>query len=168
MNKISSKIDLAANILIIIVAVLFGIFLIQKIFLPSPVTVQQTRIKPIVGTKVNLPKIDWSTHDKTVILVLQTTCHFCTESVPFYKRLSQEAKAKNIRLVAVFPTTVEESTAYPNKLGLSGIEVKQSPLFNLQVSGTPTLILSDNKGEVLNFWVGKLQPEQEQEVINKL
>jgi len=77
-------------------------------------------------------------------------------------------KDRNIKLVAVFPTSIEESKAHLNELGLNNLEVKRSPLENIRVSGTPTLILTNEKGEVTDFWLGKLTPDKETEVINKL
>jgi hypothetical protein len=35
----------------------------------------------------NLPGIDWSQHRRTLLLVLNTGCHFCQDSVPFYQKL---------------------------------------------------------------------------------
>ena len=170
MGKVSSKIELVANILIIIVAILFGVVLVQKYFFASPTVVanQPPRMEPTVGKQVNLADVDWSKQSKTVVLALQTTCHFCNESAPFYKRLTQAVQGKNIKIIAVFPTKAEESTAHLKDLGITEIEVKQSPLSNLQASGTPTLILTNDKGEVTNFWIGKLTPDKEDEVINKL
>ena len=57
---------------------------------------------------------------------------------------------------------------YLNELGLTNLEVKRSSLDNIQVSGTPTLILTNEKGEITDYWVGKLTPDRETEVINKL
>lgn len=169
MGKFSQKIELTANILIIVVAVIFGVVLVQKYFFASaPTNNQPDRIQPTIGTKVNLADEDWSKQPKTLIMALQTTCHFCNESAPFYKRLIQEMKGKNVKLVAVFPTKIEESAAHLNELGLSGMEVKQSSLGNLQTSGTPTLILTNDKGEVTNFWVGKLPTDKEDEVLKQL
>jgi len=165
-NKLSSKVELTANILIIVVAVFFVVVLAQKYFFYS--ANKQVQIQPTVGMKVNLPDIDWSKQPKTLILALRADCRFCNESTPFYQRLLAEAKPANVKLIAVFPTTVEESTAYLNELGLQGFEVRRSPLNNLQVGGTPTLILTDDKGEVTNYWVGKLPSDKEDEVINKL
>jgi hypothetical protein len=42
------------------------------------------------------------------------------------------------------------------------------PLDSIRVGGTPTLILTNDKGEVTDFWVGKLAPDKEVELINKL
>jgi hypothetical protein len=35
----------------------------------------------------------------------------------------------------------------------------------LNVNGTPTLILVDSTGRVLEFWVGKLSQEEERQVM---
>ena len=168
MGKFSQKIEVIANIFIIVVAVVFGVVLVQKYFFSASTPNQQARVQPTVGTKVKILDEDWSKQSKTVILALQTTCHFCNESAPFYKRLMQTVQGKNIKIVAVFPQKVEESTAHLNQLGVTGMEVKQAPISVLDASGTPTLILTNDKGEVTNYWVGKLPPDKEAEVINTL
>ena len=168
MSKLSQRIELTANILIIVVALLLVGFIGQRYFFAKSVENQQSRLTPIIGKPVNLPNQDWSAQPKTIVLALQTTCHFCNESTPFYKRLIESVKDKNIKIVAVLPQSVEESTAHLTKLGLSGLEIKQAPISVLDTSGTPTLIITNQKGEVTNFWVGKLPPEKETEVINTL
>lgn len=168
MNRFSQKVELIANILIIVVAVLLVSVFVQKYFFGSTAPQQTARAQPVIGSKVNLPDMKWSNQPKTLILALQTDCRFCNESAPFYKRILLEAKNKNIKLVAVFPTEVEESAAHLNELGLYGFEVRRSPLNNLQAGGTPTLILTNDQGEVTNFWVGRLPADKEDEVINKI
>lgn len=170
MNKAFQKIELVANILIIVVALLLGGVIVQKYFFAPPAAVsnQPPRLEPKIGSVMNVPDVNWSQQPKTLILALQSSCHFCNESAPFYKRVIESVKDKNVKLVAVFPTAVEESAAHLQKLGLTNMEVKQSSLGSLQVSGTPTLILTNEKGEVTNYWVGKLSPDKETEVINKL
>lgn len=168
MNKINQRVELAANVLIIVVAVLLIGVVVQRYLLSSPTGDPSARVQPTVGKKINLTDVNFSEKPRTVLLALQTTCHFCNESAPFYKRLVEETKGKNIKLVAVFPTTVEDSARHLNELGVTGFEVKQAPISALDASGTPTLIITNDKGEVTNFWVGKLPAEKETEVINQL
>lgn len=168
MSKLFQRIELTANILIIVVTLVLVGFIGQRYFLSKPIGNQQAKVTPTVGKPVNLPGQDWSAQPKTIVLALQTTCHFCTESAPFYKRLVEYAKDKNIKIIAVFPQPVEVSTTHLTQLGLSGLEVKQAPISVLDTSGTPTLIITNQRGEVTNFWVGKLAPEKEIEVINTL
>lgn len=170
MNKAFHKIELAAHISIIVIAILLVGDTAHKYFFAAPTaaTNQPPRLEPKIGSVMNAPDVNWSQQPKTLILALQAGCHFCNSSAPFYKRIIESVKDKNIKLVAVFPTPVEESAAHLQKLRLDGMEVKQSSLKSLQVSGTPTLILTNDKGEVTNYWVGKLPPDKETEVINKL
>jgi thioredoxin-related protein len=166
MNTVGRKLETAANIAIIVVAVLFSAVIIQKYLLPS--STQPERAAPVIGKQMNLSDVNWASQPKTLILALSRTCHFCNESAPFYKRLIESVKDRNVKLIAVFPTETEAGRAHLKELGLADLEVKQSPLANMQVSGTPTLILTNDKGEVTDYWLGKLPPDKEAEVINKL
>ena len=168
MGRINQKLELTANILIIVVAVvLVGVIAQKYFFSPSKAPNQPARVHPTVGTKINLPDTDWSRQAKTLIIALQKGCHFCSESAPFYKRLQESVQKKNVKLVAVLPGKQEESMAYLSELGIANLDVKQLPLNTLQIGGTPTLILTNDKGEVMDY-VGKLSPEKESEVFNKL
>lgn len=173
MKKINQRIELVANALIIIVAVLLIGVLVQKYIFSSADGHENhdhsaARVQPTVGKKLDLAEVNFSEKPRTVLLALQTTCRYCNESADFYKRLVEETKGKNIKLVAVFPTPVEDSARHLNELGVTGFEVKQAPISALDASGTPTLIITNDKGEVTNFWIGKLPAEKESEVINQL
>lgn len=166
-GKDKSKIELVANIFIILAALAIGGVLVQKYFLAAPPN-QQARVEPKIGSQMNAPDVNWSQQSKTLIFALQTGCHFCNESTPFYKRIVETVRNKNVKLVAVFPTEIEESAKHLKELGLTDMEVRRSSLNSLQVSGTPTLILTNNKGEITDYWVGQLSPDKETEVLNKL
>lgn len=166
-SKLSSRIELAANVAIIVVAILLGYFLIQKFFLqqnpqPSP--------PPEIakGTKVSLADVDWQANQKTLLLVLQKGCHFCSESMPFYKTLVEKSKEKGIKLVAVLPNSREEGSQYLRENGVEIQDVVQAQLNSINVRGTPTLILVNDKGEVSNSWIGKLPAHKEVEVTENL
>lgn len=167
MNKIHQRAELAANVLIVVVAfLLIGVIAQRYLFKSAPA--QPERVQPTIGKKVNLDNVDFSEKRKTVVLALQTTCHFCNESAPFYKKLIEEAKGKNIKFVAVFPTKVEDSQRHLTELQIRGFEVKQALPSVLDASGTPTLIITNDRGEVEKFWVGKLTPDKEAEVTSQL
>lgn len=170
MNKLNQKAELVANFLIIVTIILIGAGAAQRYFFakPAPAFDQAAEIAPIVGSKADLPDVNWAAQSKTLILALNKGCRYCNESAPFYKRLIESAQRNNVKLIAVFPSAVEESRTHLQNLGAGGIDVRQSPLTALRVSGTPTLILTDDTGEVTNYWIGKLPPDAEAEVINQL
>ena len=172
MKKLIPKVELTAFIFFICIAVLLEIVIFQKYFLDSSNASSQqqssNQLRFQSNSPINISGVDFSEQLKTLIIALQKECHFCTSSVPFYKRLIKSAQDKNIKLVAALPDDPEVGRTYLNKIGLTNLEVKQSSLSNLRVRGTPTLILTNEKGEITNQWVGKLNSEKEDEVIKSL
>lgn len=165
-NEFSKKIETIANAAIIVVAVLLSGFLAQKYFFSENSQPKPTEI--VKGTKISLPDVNWLQNRKTLLVVLQKDCRFCSESMPFYKKLVGKSKEKGIQMVAVLPDSREEGIQYLKENGVEIQEFRQSKLGEINVRGTPTLILTDEKGEVLNSWIGKLSFEKENEVMDSL
>lgn len=167
-TKLARNIELAANIAIIAVAILLGYFIVQKLFFQQN-TAQPAPPKEIArGTKISLNDINWQANQKTLLLVLQKGCKYCTQSMSFYKTMVEKSKEKGTKLVAVLPNSREESQQYLKENGVDIQEIRQAQLNTVNVQGTPTLILVNDKGEVSKAWIGKLLADQEQEVINNL
>lgn len=169
MNSLTKKIEVLANVAIVVVALLIGVVIVKRYLLPQSLNsgaAANARIQP--GTKISLPGVDLSRGDKTLVMALSTTCHFCSESAPFYQKLTRAAEAKGVKVIAVLPQSEPEARQYLNGLSLTISDVRQSPLDSLGVSGTPTLILVDGKGQIASSWVGKLQSDRESEVMTGL
>jgi 2-keto-3-deoxy-6-phosphogluconate aldolase len=84
---------------------------------------------------------------------------------PAYQRLVKEG---GVRLIAVVPQDAAEGRAYLDRLNVPIGDIRQMPLGAIGVEGTPTLMLVDDKGVVLNSWVGKLPTSTEAEVLSKI
>ncbi|MBA3334295.1 MAG: hypothetical protein H0T08_01660 [Acidobacteria bacterium] len=168
MKDFSKKIEFTANIAIIVIALLLGVVLVERYFFSNSPKSQTFNNRIKKDEIISLP-IDWTKREITLLLILSTNCHFCSESGPFYKRLTEELQNQGtVQVIAILPQDISESHQYLNKLGVSVSEIRQEPLPIKGVSGTPTLILTDNTGKVINFWVGKLPPKRENEVINQI
>jgi len=159
-----NKIEVIANLTIILLAVVIGsIFVKDRFFGPG---LQMNEVK--AGDNLtHLDGWDWSAHDRTLMLVLRKGCHFCEDSVPFYQRLvaTQREDGSTAALIAVFP---DSEDAAKEVIRSQGLEIRALPgvsLEGLKVSGTPTLLLVDKSGTVLNAWIGVLSPRQELEVM---
>lgn len=165
MDRFGKKIEITANIAIIVVSILIGYVLVQKYLFRS-----NTQVPPTVpiGKKLSLPDVDWAKNGRTLLLVLQDGCHYCSESAPFYQRLVGETHKRNISVVAVFPQSAEVGRSYLNNLKISVNAVKQVSLKSIGVLGTPTLLLVNRIGEVVSGWIGKLPSEKEAEVTRSL
>jgi hypothetical protein len=166
------KLQTLTNLATTVAAVLLSAVLIKVYFLqPAPraagaAGVGVASAAPVtVGTSLNgkLPGVDWAKNGHTLILAISTTCHFCKESEPFYRRLKQEV-GQGVKMMAVLPQPVSEAQQYLNMAGVKVDQVKQLSLGTIGVAGTPTLLLVDAKGVVAKVWVGKL-PDQDQEQV---
>src|SRR5258706_12029134 len=137
MSSLVKRIELIANVAIIVVAILLGTVLVRSYLLsraPTQPPTSQPSVSP--GTHLSVPGVNWQTNKRTLIMALSTQCHFCTESSPFYKQLSQQRGA-DVRLLAVLPQPVSESEAYLKELGFNADEVRQASLAAINVSATP-------------------------------
>lgn len=167
MLGLARKIEFAANVSIIAIAVLLAVVLIRqhlavRTIYPENIGNQDSHI----GSKVSISGINWNENEQTLLLAVSTTCRYCTESSGFYKRLIKETVGTKI--VAVMPQESGEAKQYLDNHEIPLNDVKQLALGSLGVTGTPTLILVDTNGVVTGWWVGKLSPTQEAEVLAKL
>ena len=168
--SLPSKIETTANVATIGVAVLLSAVLIKVYLLPAPSPrTPQAATAAAVGAdlKSRLPGVDWRKNGRTLVLAISTQCHFCKDSTPFYRKL-QEQVGKSLKTVAVLPQPVAEAERYLDGEGVHVDQVKQATMGDIGVQGTPTMLLVNSAGVVIKTWVGKIQPEQEQEVLAAL
>ena len=169
-------VELITNVLVVITSLLL-VGALARNFLYRPQAKSETasttprrdanKNKPAVGAELKVPELEWEQGKRTLILALSTTCRFCTESAPFYRKLRAEVDSRT-RLVAVFPQAVEGGRNYLISLGLPVDQVIQSPLSSINVAATPTLILVSDEGKVIDSWRGKLPAATETEVMSLL
>lgn len=166
LHSVVRKLEIAANVAILIVATLASVVLVRNYFFTRT---RSERPRPlVVGTTLSVPGLDWRANGNTLVLALSTNCHYCSESAPFYRRLAGELSRRRVHLTAVLPQNANESGAYLRTLQLPVSDVRQIPLRSLQIRGTPTLVLVDGRGVVRHVWEGKLTPEREQQVLEAI
>lgn len=167
----NKKIEVVANLAIILVACLLATVLVKNYLFKnhdgqaSQQSMPQSQPK-LAGANLSSLNVNWKQSKQTLVLVISNTCHFCTESAPFYKTLAE--KKYGAQLIAVLPQSAEEGTRYLANLGVAVDEVKQVSLSTIGVSGTPTLMLVNSDGVMINSWVGKLAPQDESLVLASL
>lgn len=165
MEKSLKKVELAANVAIIVVAALIA-FVVIKNYVLSPVKRAPEMKEISAGEKLNLPGIDWAGNGRTLIVAMAEGCHFCSESAPFYQRLTKlQSDQGGFRFIAVLPQEASEAKNYLSGMGIHIDNIKKASLSSIEVVGTPTLILVNRSGVVSNVWLGKLQPDKENEVL---
>lgn len=128
---------------------------------------QSSPMSPPKGQQIEIAGVQWNNSRRTVVLVLNTHCHFCTASASFYQHLQEVAKARAVPIVAVLPQPIDEAQSYLEGLHVPIAVVRQSTLSSVQASATPTLMILNSEGKVTDSWVGQLSPKVEEEVISK-
>jgi thiol-disulfide isomerase/thioredoxin len=165
---LAKRVELFANISIIVVALLIVTVITKKYFFDDN-SLNPPEDTVNVGSKINLSNIDWGKNNQTLVMVLSKDCHFCKESVPLYQKVSRElSKSQNIKLVAVFPQEMPIAKEYLQANSIVVQDVYQISPMELGVRGTPTLLLVNQKGEVTEKWLGKLNAEQEKQFLERL
>lgn len=127
---------------------------------PPPVTAVGARLEASVG-------IDFRAGARTVVLFLQSDCRFCRESTPFYQRLTARDTA-GVQIVVAAPAADAGMRRY-----LSTHEIEPDALVyveqgELPVFATPTVLAVDPTGLVTHAWTGRLDAEQETNVLRVL
>lgn len=171
------KLDLFANAAIAIVALLIGFTLIRQqverrhsenVLASSSATsgavLRGTSLAPPPGYQ-------WSQHDRTLVLALRYGCSHCEHNMPFYKQLQNQTRQNDDRtsLLSLFPDDPFVARHDLDVHSLSGMPFVANINFaSLHVPGTPTLLLVNNKGTILQSWVGELSTSEQDDVMKAL
>ena len=168
--KIRQSAGSIANVAFVVVALVLTSLIVHKYFFgATPRRPPERSIPTLVkGSQVALAEEPWTETRSTLLLVLKKDCRFCSDSADLYRRLVPITQQKNIRVIAVLPSPTNESREYLKGLGVDSIDIRQASLESLNVRGTPTIILANERGEVVDSWIGRLNSEQETRLITSL
>ena len=174
-----STLDTVANIAIILVCAIAAVVLVRNQFVPKAQAPggmpqvekgeQYDQLKAVVPAGSN----------RALVVAVSPGCHFCNDSIPFYKNLIDQRNQKNsdVKFIAAVPASEKPEEAQKlvaeetQKFAAGGAQpdgMVNVDFAAIKVPGTPTLMLVDNTGKVLDVWVGKLDPKAEQKVLKLL
>lgn len=164
--KLKDRLEVATNIAVLLVAAIVLATFVRAYFGSHPTPQIQSGFQR-GQTFARVPRISYDSSPQTLLIAMSTRCHYCVESLPFYKRLAeaQRANGRTIHIVAIFPDQEAEVREYvrQNKVDLETIAGVNFGALN--ISGTPTAVLIDGGDRVRDFWVGKLPQDKEQQII---
>jgi hypothetical protein len=172
---VSGVLEIAANFATLVVAGVLTVVLLRSYNLPIPAAPAKnlhtvSLVAPVTAgsdMSMRIPAVNWHANGRTLVLVLSTRCHFCTESAPFFRRLGERA-GSNVKFLAVLRQPVAESERYLSGEGLYFDEIRQALIGETGAAGTPTLLLVDQDGIVKRTWVGRLAPDKEREALDAI
>lgn len=166
LNELGPKIEILANVAIVVVAVTLTVVIYQNHYRPQ---IHSSQPEIELGASIPLKNVNWTASDFTLVLALSTRCHFCTESAPFYQELvSRISGSQKIHMTAIFPQSTSEGREYLQTLGIGITDIQQHELSSIPVAGTPTLLLVDRQGRLIQKWRGKLKPQHQADILQRL
>lgn len=132
---------------------------------PSPEPSQAAPARLAAGDRLGpIAGLDLTASPKTLVMAIQSSCHFCSESMAFYRELSKQ-KNHGIRLAVVAPDDSATARQYVGSHGFTPDVIASSDLPAIHVGGTPTLLLVNTAGVIERVWIGKLSAAREKEVL---
>jgi len=162
-----AKLEVTTNIMVIAGVLVFGFVVYRSLtnhakFAPEA---------PAVGTVLPaLPGYSWDGHSQILLLALRKGCHFCEDSMPFYRELLKAEKGgrSKAHLVSVVPDGEMDATRLLHDAQLDVPMVASFQLQRLHVSSTPTLVLVDGNGSVEKVWVGEQDAAGQQAILDAI
>jgi hypothetical protein len=117
-----------------------------------------------------IPSVDYGKSPQTLVIALSSRCDHCNESIPFFKQLLQANTGKSdpTRIVAVFPEKAEEVWSYITQQQLNVNPIPGIDYKALNLPGTPSTVLINSEGKILNFWIGKPSKDAEKEIMEAI
>jgi rhodanese-related sulfurtransferase len=169
MNRPNSNArDQVANLVIVVLCLFIAAALGRAYFYEDGPEGKKTEAKFLPGSRFPLQRVNWEGSERTLLLILDDSCPYSAESMPFYQQLVKlSAGRSDVRLIGIFETSVESGKEYLMANGLR-VEVIAWPFRMSKIFQTPNLILVNRAGEVTRQWAGLLSPAGEADVINQL
>jgi hypothetical protein len=158
-----------ANVFVVVGVAAFLVIAVRgHLFKPdsrskSPAAVAEAlRGKTVQVSGLNFPRAKSS-----VLLVISTTCHFCQESLPFYRSLSNEVRGR-ADILAILPQSQQEAATFLKAAQVDITQIATASPSQIGVTGTPTMLLLDPNGKVEDVWLGRLDEAQQAQVLSRL
>lgn len=165
--RIKSVIESATNVAVLFTCVVLLTALALNYSNKSPATRLQSGLRK-GDTLEQQSGIDCRRTPQTLLIGMSSTCGFCQESLPFYKELAKTLSehAGTTRLLTVMPERDDAAKHFLQQNGLQVDALTAVDLRKIHVGATPTLVLVNSDGKIIDFWIGKLSPDAQQQVIN--
>jgi thioredoxin-related protein len=157
--------DRTASIAVIVAVVVFLVVVARNEFFAPRPQPQPNPEKDLAGKTISLPGVAYTYGQDSLVLVVSTKCHFCQDSLAFYKQLTEKLHGK-LDIIAVLPEPETEAKKFLADAGVQTEHVVKAVPNSLGVRGTPTVLLVDDKGKIKNVWVGHLDEAGQKQLLS--
>ncbi len=164
-HKLKSYLETVTSIAVLLVSILIISVFTTSFFVNNPKLQFQSGLQK--GYPLTQPQtVIYSHSPRTLLIAVNTKCGYCNASIPFYKQLAEsqhDNRTTHIVAVSTEPEDVLKQFLSQNQLDITAVPSVNFSDYNIM--GTPTLILVNSNGQILDFWTGKLSQETEQQVL---
>ena len=169
-----SRLETTSNVVVVLAAaIVIGNNLYSR-FVPPRSRAESGLSGRLVGKTLDLRGSLPVGHQGSVTAFIAQDCHYCRESIEFYRRvakLTQGGRPCDVKLLAVAPREREKRDSFQAFLADQNLQVDGADVVSFAsvgVQGTPTLVLRDSSQVVKNVWVGFLAPSRQNEVLERV
>ena len=120
-----------------------------------------------IGERVDVPTSWYDSSQKTLIIFARASCTACEKAQPFLKGLVARLNGRAGAVMAHPPGEEQADAAFATSLGIQKdqtVVVKAG----LKVRATPTLLLVNRNGTVLEAWEGTGPPERQASILKAI
>jgi thioredoxin-related protein len=159
----SSRLEKATNVAVILAA---SVFIGTTLYRLVPERRNAPAPGAEIGAPLDLKGVPFSQTKSTLLLVLRSTCVFCTASMPLYREIMSERSPATLRMIAVGAEPTETMRGYLKQHGVTVDDVFTTHGNPLSIIGTPTLLLVDKNGILRHQWIGRLPDAKGRQVLD--
>jgi len=119
------------------------------------------------GQHVDVPANWYDSSPKTLIIFGRASCAACEKAQPFLKSLVTRLNGRATAVFAHPPGAETDDAAFAKSLGITNDRVELVGA-GLRVRATPTLVLVNRNGTVLEAWEGTGPPERQSSILKAI
>jgi len=164
---LAGKLEVCTNLALITVSCIAGFVMLDRHLAernaapPAPKPPQTN----VVGKQISLAAAG-NPAPANVYVAFATTCHFCQESLGFYKKIiaDQQHIGGKVKVTFISRQPEAEVRKYLADNGVHPDAVAKVPS-ELNISGTPTILVSGRDGVVKNQFIGRLSDSKQKDLF---
>jgi len=115
------------------------------------------------GQTIDVPADWYRASPYTIVLFARSSCGACQQAQPFFRQMIGNLKGRAAVVLAGSAAEHDDDLAFGQLLGLKDAAIHVAPA-GLRVRAAPTLVLVNQRGEVLGAWEGIGPMEQQAEI----
>ena len=119
------------------------------------------------GATIDTPVEWYQGASHTLLLFARASCTACRAAQPFFKRLFDDVGATARVVLVTSAGEADEDARYARELGLDS-HVIRTAVPGLSVRVTPTLVLVDRQGTIIQAWEGVGPADKQSEISTSL